>query len=161
MPTYRRPGFDWETMSLANFSGLAPVFDVLMTEDEKPVVIGWSPACSEHDDYREEFENEPEVESLHSGVFEDELDVEGLHSGEIDEKADVESLDTDEIDDETFYEAYPAIRHIAMIDDREERAHNLLESGLCPHEHPRIEAFFRRTAAGTGYHSRMLAAIGF
>jgi hypothetical protein len=144
MPNHRSPGPNRETISLANFPGLALVYDVVMTEDEEPVVIGWSPACSEHDDYWGEFENEPDVESLPSGEFEDELDV--------------ESLDTDEIDDETFYEAYPAMRHIEMIDDREERAHNLRESGLCPHEHPRIEAFFRRTAAGNGYHSRMLAA---
>ncbi len=52
------------------------------------------------------------------------------------------------------------IYHLEQIYDNEELAHHLLESCLCPHEHPRIEALFRRAASGNGPHAQMLRASG-
>jgi hypothetical protein len=59
-----------------------------------------------------------------------------------------------------IYEDYPVLRNLEMIYDTEELAHNLWESGLFPEEHPRIEALFRRAAAGRGFYSHQLAASG-
>jgi hypothetical protein len=74
--------------------------------------------------------------------------------------ATVEADDTDEVEDETVYEQHPELRDLEMIDDSNELARILLESGLYPHAHPRIEALFRRAAAGKGESSRLLAASG-
>lgn len=52
------------------------------------------------------------------------------------------------------------VSHYEQIPDREELAHVLLNSGLCAHDHPRIEALFRWAAAGRGYWAQMLSASG-
>ncbi|GAA0022034.1 MULTISPECIES: hypothetical protein [Bradyrhizobium] len=56
--------------------------------------------------------------------------------------------------------AYSFLASFELIDDREELAHHLWESGLCPHDHPRIEALYRRAASGKGPYAQMLSASG-
>ncbi|MCW5701778.1 MAG: hypothetical protein KIT82_04270 [Bradyrhizobium sp.] len=55
---------------------------------------------------------------------------------------------------------WPGAANYQKIDDTEELAHNLLNSGLVPHSNPRIEALFRRAASGKGYHSQLIRASG-
>ncbi|MCK1344468.1 MULTISPECIES: hypothetical protein [unclassified Bradyrhizobium] len=52
------------------------------------------------------------------------------------------------------------VSYLEQIHDKEELAHILLNSGLCPHDHSRIEALFRWAASGKGYHAQMLCASG-
>lgn len=54
----------------------------------------------------------------------------------------------------------PGVANYEKIDDIEELAHNIVNSGLVPHCHPRIEALFRRAASGKGYHSQLIRASG-
>ena len=110
----------------------ALVFDVVMTDNNQYEIVGSSPECSP---CKLSFEAD-------------------------DSLATVEGDDTDEVEDKAVYERYPELRDLEMIDDNNELAHNLLNSGLYPHEHPRIEALFRRAAAGKGEYSRRLAASG-
>ena len=106
------------------------VFDVVMGINGEIEIVRWSPAYSANDLMFEE------------------------------DEAIVEGVNTDEIDDETFYEAYPEMRDLEMIDDNNELARILLGSGLYPYAHLRIEALFRRAAAGKGEYSQLLAASG-
>ena len=55
---------------------------------------------------------------------------------------------------------WPGAANYEKIDDTEELAHNLLNSGLVPHSHPRIEALFRRAASGKGHYSQLIRASG-
>lgn len=55
---------------------------------------------------------------------------------------------------------WPGAANYEKIDDTEELAHNIVNSGLVPHCHPRIEALFRRAASGKGYHSQLIRASG-
>lgn len=55
---------------------------------------------------------------------------------------------------------WPGAANYEEIDDIEELAHNIVNSGLVPHCHPRIEALFRRAASGKGYHSQLIRASG-
>lgn len=57
-------------------------------------------------------------------------------------------------------EEWPGVSDLEEIDDTEELAHNILNSGLVPHCHPRIEALFRRAASGKGYYSQLIRASG-
>jgi len=66
-----------------------------------------------------------------------------------------ENVEADWADDD-----YSAAANYEKIDDTEELAHNLLNSGLVPHSHRRIEALFRRAASGNGYHSQLIRASG-
>lgn len=54
----------------------------------------------------------------------------------------------------------PVAANYEIIDDTEELAHNLLNSGLVPHDHPRIEALFCRAASGKGHYSQRIRASG-
>jgi hypothetical protein len=110
----------------------ALVFDVVMTDNNQYEIVGSSPACSPC-----------------------ELSFEADDS-----LATVEGDDIDEVEDKAVYEQHPELRDLEMIDDNNELAHNLWNSGLYPHAHPRIEALFRRAAAGKGEYSRRLAASG-
>ena len=54
----------------------------------------------------------------------------------------------------------PVAANYEEIDDTEELAHNIVNSGLVPHCHPRIEALFRRAASGKGHYSQLIRASG-
>ena len=56
--------------------------------------------------------------------------------------------------------AFFFLASFGLIDDREELAPHLGESGLCPQAHPRIEALYRRAASGKGPYAQMLSASG-
>lgn len=58
-----------------------------------------------------------------------------------------------------FYD-WEWVSDLERIDDTEELARLLVESTECSHDHPRLEALFRRAASGNGHYAQILRTSG-